>query len=269
MGAIGVFDSGLGGLTILKEFVSILPQYNYIYLGDNARAPYGQRSPEMIYQWTREAVDFLFKNGCELIILACFSASANALRRLQQEYLPQNFPNKKILGVLIPLAEEANKISPTGRVGILGTRATVNSGALAIELRKRRASLEIFSQAAPLLVPLIEEGWINRPETKRILRSYLRPLKQKKIDTLLLACTHYPLLYKQITAIMGIPVHTINPGKIVAKLLQNYLERHSEIEQQLTQEQKRHFLTTDRPETFSQLGQRFLGQTIKAEKTTF
>lgn len=276
---IGIFDSGFGGLSILKEILKepALARYDFVYLGDTARAPYGNRSPEVIYNWTRESVERLFQDGCELVILACFSASAVALRRLQQEYLMSlrgappaggataAIPNKRILGVLIPLAEEAAQISRFGRVGILGTRATVQSGALEIELKKQRADLQITAQAAPLLVPLVEEGWINRPETKKIIRHYLRPLKQKHIDTLLLACTHYPLLYKEIVAAVGKQTQVVHPGKIVAKKLVDYLARHPEIETRLGNGSARRFLTTDRVEDFERLGSKFLGEKVKAE----
>ena len=264
---IGIFDSGFGGLSILKEILKepSLSSYNFVYLGDTARAPYGNRTPEVIYNWTAESVDRLFQNGCELVILACFSASAVALRRLQQEWLPTHWPNKRILGVLIPLAEEAAHISRFGRVGILGTRATVQSGALEVELRKRRPNLQIIAQVAPLLVPLVEEGWINRSETKKILRYYLRPLKQKKIDTLLLACTHYPLLYKEIVAVMGKQTQVVHPGKIVAKKLVDYLARHPEIESRLGKGGVRRFLTTVRVDDFERLGSKFLGERVKAE----
>lgn len=268
---IGIFDSGFGGLSILKEILKepSLARYDFVYLGDTARAPYGNRSPEVIYDWTREVVDYLFNQGCELVILACFSASAVALRKLQQEWLPNNFPTKRILGVLIPLAEEAVKITRFNRVGILGTRATVQSGALEMELKKQRENLRIFSQAAPLLVPLIEEGWRHRPETKKILRYYLRPLKEKRVDTLLLACTHYPLLYKEIVVVMGRQVKVINPCQVVAKSLADYLNRHPEIETKLSKNGKRRFLTTDRVEDFQRLGSGFLGENMKAEKIEF
>ncbi len=272
---IGVFDSGFGGLSILKEFLAHLPQYDYLYLGDSARTPYGNRSPEVIYNWTCEASDYLFKQGCELIILACFTASANALRRLQQEWLVsrehlntetlEHMSTKRILGVLIPLAEEAAKISK-GHIGILGTRATINSGALEVEIKKKLADVEIFSQAAPLLVPLIEEGWQNRPETKRIVRYYLRPLKEKKIDTLLLACTHYPLLKRQIAEAMGKQIKIIDTGKTVALSLIDYLKRHPEIESKLKKSGQLRILTTDRPKEFEKLGSKFLGQNFKTTK---
>lgn len=264
---IGIFDSGFGGLSILKEILKepAFASYDFVYLGDTARAPYGNRTPEVIYNWTRESVERLFQDGCELVILACFSASAVALQRLQKDWLPTHWPDRRILGVLIPLAEEAAHISRFGRVGILGTRATVQSGTLEIELKKQRADLQITAQAAPLLVPLVEEGWINRPETKKIIRHYLRPLKQKHIDTLLLACTHYPLLYKEIVAAMGKQTQVVHPGKIVAKKLVNYLARHPEIETRLGKGSGRRFSTTDRVEDFERLGGRFLGERLKAE----
>lgn len=266
---IGVFDSGFGGLSILKEILAE-PRlggagYDFIYLGDTARAPYGNRSPEAIYNWTAEAMEFLFGQGCELVILACFSASAVALRRLQQEWLPTRWPDRRILGVLIPLAEEAAAISRFGRVGILGTRATVLSGALETELKKRRPDLHITAQAAPLLVPLVEEGWLNRPETKKIIRYYLRPLKQKRVDTLLLACTHYPLLYKEISAAAGKQTQVVHPGRLVAQKLADYLARHPEIETRLGKGGFRRFLTTDRVGDFERLGSKFLGEKIRAE----
>lgn len=280
---LGVFDSGFGGLTILKEFLRQLPRYEYLYLGDTARTPYGNRSAEVIYDWTKQSVEYLFRQGCPVVILACFSASALALRRLQQEWLltwNRNDSRKavndtlagvipatrRILGVLIPLAEEAIKISRFGRIGILGTRATIQSGALEKELLKSRSDLKIYSQAAPLLVPLVEEGWTRRPETRKILRYYLRPLKEKRIDTLLLACTHYPLLSKEITGMMGRQVKVVNPAETVAKSLTDYLRRHPEIESRLAKTGKRRFLTTDRQEDFERLGSRFLGENIKAEK---
>lgn len=268
---IGIFDSGFGGLSILKEILKepALARYDFIYLGDTARAPYGNRSPEAIYNWTAESVGRLFQDGCELVILACFTASAVALRRLQQEWLPAHWPDRRILGVLIPLAEEAAAISRFGRVGILGTRATVQSHALETELKKRRPDLQIIAQAAPLLVPLVEEGWVNRPETKKIIRYYLRPLKQKHIDTLLLACTHYPLLYKEIVAAAGKQTQVVHPGKIVAEKLADYLARHPEIETRLGKGGVRRFLTTDRVEDFERLGGRFLGKKVKAELIKF
>ena len=212
---IGVFDSGFGGLTVLKEFLRVLPDYDYIYLGDNARAPYGNKSDEVIYNYTREAVDFLFKQGCELVIIACHTASSKALRKIQREYLPAKYPNKRVLGVV---------------------------------------------------VPLVEEGWTGRPETKMILKKYLRPLKLKKIDTLILGCTHYPLLLKDISGIMGKNVKIVNPAETVAEKLVDYLRRHGEIEKRLGKNKKLIFYTTDDVSKFRELGRKFLGKEIKEIK---
>lgn len=268
---IGFFDSGFGGLSILKEVLGIgakekssLASYDFMYLGDTARAPYGGHSPEKIYTYTTQALDYLFQHGCELVVLACFTASANALRKIQQEWLPTHYPDKKVLGILIPTAEEAIKETKNGRVGVLGTRATVQSGALSAELLKRRPGLQIFSAAAPLLVPLIEEGWTKKVETKKILRYYLQPLKSKKIDTLILACTHYPLVIKNIQLIMGRSTKVFHPGIAEKESLLDYLQRHPEIESKLTRSGKRVFLTTDKTENFNRLGSQFLGEKIEA-----
>ena len=170
---IGVFDSGFGGLTVLKEFLKVLPDYDYIYLGDNVRAPYGNKSDEVIYNYTRQAVDFLFKQGCEIVILACNTASAKALRKIQHDYLPKFYPNKRVLGIVVPAVETAVRLSRGHKLGVIGTTVTINSGVYKKELEKLRNDLKIFQQACPLLVPLIEEGWAHKPEGKMILKKYL------------------------------------------------------------------------------------------------
>ncbi len=268
---IGVFDSGFGGLTILKSFLNRLPAYDYIYLGDSARAPYGNKSPELIYQYTEEAVDFLFKKGCKLIIVACNTVSAEALRKIQRRWLPKNYSAGRVLGVIIPIAEavvEEVKQSPErNRVGIIGTRSTIESGAYNKELEKLCSDLEIYSQVCPLLVPLVEEGWIKNRETKIILRHYLRPLKLKKIDCLILGCTHYSILFKPIEAVMGKRCRVFDSPKFVAEKLEDYLVRHPEIEGKILKEGKRIFYTTDDINRFKDLGEKFLGQKIeKIEK---
>jgi glutamate racemase len=264
---IGVFDSGFGGLTVLKEFLKILPDYDYLYLGDNARAPYGNKSDEVIYEYTRQAVDFLFKQGCELVIIACHTASTRALRKIQQEYLPANYPDKRVLGVAVPVVEEAVKASRYHRLGVIGTSATIKSGVYKKELEKQRNDLEIYQEACPLLVPLVEEGWVSKPETRMILKKCLRPLKVKKIDTLILGCTHYPLLIKDIERIMGKNVKVVNPAKTVAEKLKLYLEKHGEIEKKLSKNKQQVFYTTDDETKFRELGQRFLGKGVeKVEK---
>lgn len=264
---IGIFDSGLGGLTILKSIVSRLPDYDYLYLGDNARAPYGNKSPELIYEYTREAAGFLFKKGCELIIVACNTVSAEALRRIQQEWLVENYPERRILGVIIPVVEAvaamAKSASKKNRLGIIGTRSTIESGTYDLEMRKLYPCLEIYSQACPLLVPLVEEGWTERRETKMILKYYLRPLKMKKINYLILGCTHYPIFLKQIKKIMGRQCQIFDSPRSVAEKLADYLERHPEIETKIFKNKKRIFCTTDRAEKFKELGEKFLGQKIE------
>ncbi|MHB8904195.1 MAG: glutamate racemase, partial [Patescibacteria group bacterium] len=184
---IGVFDSGLGGLTVLKKFLIGLPGYHYLYLGDTARVPYGDKSPETIYNYTIQAVEFLFKKDCNLVIIACNTASAQALRKLQQEWLPKNYPKRRVLGVIKPLAEAISKNTTNKRVGIIGTNATINSGAYTREINELNPKLYVYEQAAPLLVPLIEAGRINNSETRIILKSYLTTLKAKKINSLVLA----------------------------------------------------------------------------------
>jgi len=268
---IGIFDSGFGGLTILKAFLARLPDYDYIYLGDSARAPYGNKSPELIYKYTEEAVDFLFKKGCELIIVACNTVSAEALRKIQQKWLPENYSTRRVLGVIIPITEavvENVKLAPKkNRIGIIGTRSTIESGAYGRELEKLYPDLEIYSQSCPLLVPLVEEGWVKNRETKMILKYYLRPLKLKKIDCLILGCTHYSLLFKEIKKVMGKRCQVFDSPKFVAEKLADYLRRHPEIEGKILKEKKRIFYTTDDVARFKNLGEKFLGQKMeKVEK---
>lgn len=259
---IGVFDSGLGGLTVFKYFLKDLPNYNYIYLGDNARLPYGAKSPETIYNYTREAVEFLFKSGCNLIIIACNTASAQALRRLQQEYLPKHYPNRRILGVVIPLVEAIANNKKYKHVGVMGTKATINSNAYKHELQKINPTLQVEQQSAPLLVPLIEEGWMEKPETKMILKKYLRPLKTKQIEALILACTHYPFLYKETVKIMGKKIAVPHPGEIIAVSLKKYLARHGDLGLKEDRKPETKYYTTDDPKLFKELAEKFLEQKI-------
>ena len=263
---IGVFDSGFGGLTVLKEFLRVLPDYDYMYLGDNARAPYGNKSDEVIYNYIQEAVDFLFREGCEIVILACNTASAKALRKIQQNYLPKFYPGKRVLGVVVPVAEAALKLQQGNKLGVIGTTATINSGVYKKELEKLRNDLEIYQQACPLLVSLIEEGWTNKPETKMILKKYLRPLKVKQIDTLILGCTHYPLLVNDIAGVMGKNVKIIDSATVTAEKLKDYLRRHDEIVKKLNKSSKLIFYTTDDINKFRELGKKFLGREIKEAK---
>lgn len=263
---IGIFDSGFGGLTVFKEIKKALPDYSYIYLGDNLRSPYGGRSQEAIFEFTKQAVDFLFKQGCQLVILACNTASSEALRKLQQEWLPKAYPDRRILGVICPLAEEAAKVSRFGRIGVVGTKATVSSNAYQRELNHQNPQLKIFQNACPLLVPLIEEGWLDKTETRMILKKYLRSLKAAQIDTLILGCTHYPLLMKEFQRIAGKRIKVLDGPKIVAEKLADYLKRHPEIESKLKKDGQVRYLTTDSAEKFELLGSRFFGSQIRSEK---
>ncbi|MCK5319904.1 glutamate racemase [Candidatus Parcubacteria bacterium] len=263
---IGVFDSGLGGLTVLKSFLRVLPSYNYIYFGDSARAPYGGRSQDTIYGYTKEAVDFLFAKRCKLIIIACNSASAQALRKIQQEYLPQKYPGKNVLGVISPLVEEVAQDKNIKRVGVIGTRATIESDAYKIELKKLNPDLEIFQTSAPLLVPLIEEGWSRQPETKKILKKYLRPLKVKQVQILIPACTHYPILYKEIKNIMTKRCNVLNSGEVVAQSLKDYLERHPEYKINKVKNPVVNFFTTDDTKRFRVMAKKFLDVDVEKIK---
>jgi glutamate racemase len=259
---IGVFDSGYGGLTVLKAFLEKLPEYDYLYLGDSARAPYGNKSLKVVYEYTRQAVEYLFDRGAVLIILACNTASVKALRKIQQEWLPLHQADKRVLGVVIPLAEAAVESSRRGRIGVIGTRATVESRVFEQELHKLKSGLTVFERACPLLVPLVEEGWVGRPETNSILKKYVRPLKSTAIDTLILGCTHYPFLKKDIERIMGKNCRVLDAPAIVADKLGDYLIRHPEIEGRLSRRASRIFCTTDDPERFKTFGEQFLGRKI-------
>lgn len=259
---IGIFDSGYGGLTILKGFLDLMPRYGYLYLGDSARTPYGNKSLQIVFEYTRQAVDFLFSQGAELIILACNTASAKALRKIQQEWLPGHYPDRRVLGVVIPLAEAAAEKSGRGRIAVIGTRATIESGVFNQELHKLNPSLKVFGQACPLLVPLVEEGWVGKPETNMILKKYLRTLKSKSVDSLIPGCTHYPFLKKDIERIMGKNCNVLDAPGIVAAKLADYLKRHSEIEAMLSKNRERLFFTTDDPERFRVFGESFLGSRI-------
>jgi len=260
---IGVFDSGIGGLTVLRSFLRDLPNYNYLYLGDSARTPYGNKSLDVIYEYTRQAVAFLFERGCVLIILACNTASAKALRKIQQEWLPVHYPDRRVLGVAIPLAEAGVEVTRFGRIGVIGTRATIESRVHEQELKKLKGDLRVFGLACPLLVPLVEEGWVGRPETNMILKKYLRQVKSKKVDTLILGCTHYPFLQKDIERIMGKNCRVLNGPDIVAEKLADYLHRHPEIEERLPKGGEVAYCTTDDTGIFRSLGEQFLGRKIE------
>lgn len=262
---IGVFDSGFGGLTIFKAIEKKSPQFDYIYLGDNARAPYGNHSQEVIYEYTRQAVDYLFQVGCDLIILACNTASAEALRKLQGEYIPQKYPGKNILGVIRPLAEAASEVTKNKVIAVMGTRSTVESKSYIKELQVQNKKIKVAQQACPLLVSLIEENWEKTPETKMILKKYIRPLKSHFPDTVILGCTHYGWLQKDIERYFGKNIQVLDSGQIVAEKLAGYLLKHPEYAKKAESKSKIIFLTTDDHKRFEKSAEKYLGRKIKAK----
>jgi len=259
---IGVFDSGLGGLFVLKSLVKELPEYDYVYLGDTQRVPYGNRSHDTIYLFLEQAIEYLFRQNCVLVIVACNTASAEALRRIQQNYLPRNYPDRRVLGVIIPTAEEALKDHKINRIGVLGTRATINSRAYAREIKKLNPGVKVFQSAAPLLVPLIENG-----ETKwaqPILREYLKPLLKEKVQAIILGCTHYPILKKQIHKLAKIPI--ISQDECVPAKLKDYLVRHREIDTCLSRNGGVRLFVTDITESLMKLSHEWFGGKAKLIK---
>lgn len=261
---IGVFDSGFGGLTIFKEIQAKLPDYDYIYLGDNARAPYGHHTQSVIYEYTRQAVDYLFNQGCDLIILACNTASSEALRTLQQEYLPKKYPGKNVLGVVRPLAEAASQITKNNKVAVIGTVSTIESQAYIRELKTLNNKIEVYQQACPLLVPLVEESQESTPEAKSILHKYLESIHNQQLDVLILGCTHYGFFTEEISNYFGESVIILNSGEIVADKLVEYLQRHPEFNSQSTNPQTV-FLTTDDNLKFNKAATKYFGKEIKAK----
>jgi glutamate racemase len=259
---IGIFDSGLGGLLVAKSLMREIPQYDYVFLGDTKRVPYGNRSHDTIYEFLQEAVGFLFQQDCKLIIVACNTASAQALRQIQQEYLPKHYPDRRVLGVLIPACEAALENPQATHVGILATSATVESKAFVRELRKISPRVTAYQRPAPLLVPFIENDEADL--VSPVLRRYLSPFKGK-IDTLILGCTHYPILKRQIASIMGKGVRIISQDELVPDKLKNYLKRHPEIESTLSRNKTQRFLVTDLTPTMSKMAKAWFEKAIPLE----
>lgn len=257
---IGVFDSGLGGLFLLRALVRKLPAYDYVYVGDTKRVPYGNRSPEAVYEFTREAVEYLFqKQRCSVVVVACNTASALALRRLQRELLPQKYPKRRILGVLVPLAEAVGERN-FQRVGVLATEATIHSRAITRELQKRTPAIRVFERAAPLLVPLVESGELQWADD--IIAAYLRPLLQKGIDGLLLGCTHYPILKRRICRIAGTSVSVISQDDFLGAKLAAYFKRHPEIEKRLSRGGRQAIFVTDKTPIFEKRARQWFGKDV-------
>lgn len=269
-GPIGVFDSGYGGLTILKEIRERLPQYDYLYLGDNARAPYGSRSFEVIYEYTWQAVQALFDRGCSLVILACNTASAKALRSIQQKQLPFVAPDKRVLGVIRPSTEALGTMTSTGHVGILATEGTVKSESYVLELAKFAPNVVVQQHACPMWVPLVENNQYNTPGGIYFLQQDLLSLLQKdaKIDTILLGCTHYPLLKSMLESFLPDHIRVVSQGPLVAERLEDYLSRHAEIAQRCSTNGTVNYLTSENADDFATNAGRIMQTTIKAEHIT-
>lgn len=269
-GPIGVFDSGYGGLTILKEIRERLPQYDYLYLGDNARAPYGSRSFDVIYEYTWQAVQALFDRGCSLVILACNTASAKALRSIQQKQLPHLAPDKRVLGVIRPSTEALGTMTTTGHVGILATEGTVKSESYVLELAKFAPDVVVQQHACPMWVPLVENNQFNTPGGIFFLQQDLLALLQKdtKIDTILLGCTHYPLLKSVLEELLPDHIRVISQGPLVAEKLEDYLTRHTEIAQSCSMNGTVRYLTSENAGDFAANASRIMQTTIEAEHIT-
>jgi glutamate racemase len=267
MSPIGVFDSGYGGLTVLREMVDALPQYDYLYLGDNARSPYGTRSFETVYRYTLQCVEWLLKQNCPLIILACNTASAKALRSIQQNDLQHLHPTARVLGVIRPTTEIIGKYTTSNHIGILATNGTVQSGSYQIEIEKFFPDVKIEQEACPMWVPLVENNEHGSDGADYFVQKNIYNIlqKDKAIDTLLLACTHYPLLKKKIEAHLPPQVKLLSQGEIVAHSLQDYLQRHPEIESRISTEGQRIFYTTDSAEDFTSKASIFFGETVAAK----
>jgi len=257
---IGIFDSGLGGLTVVKKFQEILSQYQLLYFGDTARTPYGNRGEDVIKKYAEEDAQILIKRGAQIIVVACNSASAIAY-----EYLRTKF-SVPIFEVVTPAAEKAVAMTRNKKIGVIGTRATVNSGIYEKLLTKDNRNIRVFQNSAPLLVPLVEEGWLNKPETKMILKKYLLPLKTRQIDTLIMACTHYPFLRQMIQVKIGQRVKLVDPAEEVVLKVKQYLEQNPTIDKKLPRNDHHQFLVSDLTSRGQNLASQWLGHQVKLEK---
>lgn len=266
-GAIGIFDSGYGGLTVLSEIKSLMPGYDFIYLGDNARTPYGNRSYERVYEFTLEAVKWFFQRGCRLVILACNTASAKALRSIQQIDLPKIDINNRVLGVIRPTAENASKLSKTGHIGIMGTEGTIQSKSYDIEINKLHPQMFVTGEACPMWVPLVENREYNKPGADYFVKKHIDNILSKDplIDAIILGCTHYPLLIEKINNYLPKEVRAISQGKLVAESLKIYLERHPKMDDLCTKNGTIKYFTTDSPIKFNQQASIFLEEAIYAQ----
>jgi glutamate racemase len=267
-GPIGIFDSGYGGLTVLKSLTEALPEYDFLYLGDNARAPYGTRSFETVYEYTKQCVQWFFEQGCPLVILACNTASAKALRNIQQSYLPVFYPDRRVLGVIRPTTEIIGNFSKSGNVGILATPGTVQSCSYPVEIKKFFPEIKVNQQSCPMWVPLIENNEINNAGSDYFVKNCIDALldQNNEIDVVLLGCTHYPLLENVIKKFIPASIRVVSQGAIVAESLKDYLFRHPEMEERLTKTGNSSFYTTDSSEDFDRHAGLFFGEAVQSKK---
>ena len=266
---IGVFDSGYGGLTILSAIRKLLPEYDYVYLGDNARSPYGTRSFDVINDFTLQAVRYLFSEGCPLVILACNTASAKALREIQQKYLPTSEdPSRRVLGVIRPTAEVVGNVTETKHIGIMATPGTISAQSYEVELAKLFPDVSVHGQACPMWVPLVEYGESNGEGADFFVQKYLNELleQDKQIDSIVLACTHYPLLCPKIEQYLPEGITLLSQGELVATSLKDYLHRHPEMNDRLTQGGSIRYLTTECPDKFGDLASIFVDEEVNATR---
>lgn len=264
---IGIFDSGYGGLTVMKEIVQKLPSYDYLYLGDNARSPYGNRSFDTVYHYTLECVKWFFEQGCPLVVLACNTASAKALRTIQQNDLDKIAPDKRVLGVIRPTTEVIGNYTESRHIGILGTTGTVQSGSYEIEIHKFYPDITVHQEACPMWVPLIENNEHQSKGADYFVKKHLEGLVERapEIDTILLACTHYPLMLDKIKEYAPIGTNIISQGEIVANSLADYLRRHPEMEERISKGSSKHFYTTDSIEEFDNKATFFFGEEVNSK----
>ena len=269
-GPIGIFDSGYGGLTILHGIRQLLPQYDYLYLGDNARAPYGTRSFDVVYEFTRQAVMRLFEMGCQLVILGCNTASAKALRTIQQHDLPQIDPNRRVLGIIRPTAEIIGTLTQSRHIGVFATEGTIKSESYPLEIHKLFPDIHVSGVACPFWVPLVEYNEADSPGADYFVKKRIDQIMRldPQIDTIILGCTHYPLLMPKILKYLPAGVRVIPQGEYVAESLQQYLERHPQIETKCSKNANVHYLTTENPDKFKESAQIFLHEDIDVENIT-
>ncbi len=269
-GPIGIFDSGYGGLTILHGIRQLLPQYDYLYLGDNARAPYGTRSFDVVYEFTRQAVVRLFEMGCQLVILGCNTASAKALRTIQQHDLPQIDPNRRVLGIIRPTAEIIGTLTQSRHIGVFATEGTIKSESYPLEIHKLFPDIKVSGVACPFWVPLVEYNEADSPGADYFVKKRIDQMLRQDpdIDTIILGCTHYPLLLPKIHKYMPRGIRIISQGEYVAEALKNYLERHQDLEERCTKGGTTHYLTTENPDKFREQAQLFLHEPVEVEKIT-